>query len=287
MQPATFFTASKSTSPTSRPLPPSSIRLMPTSITAAPGFTMSAVISRGLPTAATRMSARRQWSARSAERLWQMVTVASPPGPFAASRSASGLPTMSLRPTITTCRPAVSSPASRIMRCTPAAVQGMNRGRPCESSPAFSGWKPSTSRSGGTASSTATVSTCGGSGSCTRIPSAVPWWPAAIASTRATSSAVDVVAGAVSTSESMPTRAAACCLLFTYEALAARSPTSTTTSRGRRLNMPTNVVTSSRSEPSIVAASARPSRIRAVMAGRETSCAAGVGFLPTAAVPRS
>jgi hypothetical protein len=37
---------------------------MPTSITAAPGFTNALVTRPGLPTAATRMSARRQTSAR-------------------------------------------------------------------------------------------------------------------------------------------------------------------------------------------------------------------------------
>ena len=47
-----------STSPTSLP---SSVRLTPTSITVAPGFTMSGVTSPGRPTAATRMSARRVW----------------------------------------------------------------------------------------------------------------------------------------------------------------------------------------------------------------------------------
>ena len=60
--PATSRTASKSTSPTR----PSSVRFTPTSITAAPGFTQSAFTRRGEPTAATRMSARRQTPARSA-----------------------------------------------------------------------------------------------------------------------------------------------------------------------------------------------------------------------------
>ena len=41
-------------------------------------------------------------------RLWQTVTVASAPGPRWASMIASGLPTMSLRPTMTTCWPAIS-----------------------------------------------------------------------------------------------------------------------------------------------------------------------------------
>ena len=295
IQPATSRTASKSTSPTSRLLPSCSMRLMPTSITTAPGFTMSAVIRFGRPTAATRMSARRVWSARFSERLWQSVTVASPPCPrrppivglLLASRSASGLPTMSLRPTITAWRPAVCTSASISIRCTPAAVQGMNRGRPCESRPAFSGWKPSTSRSGGTASRTATVSTCFGSGSCTRIPSAGPWASRAIPRTSATSAAVSVSAGTRITSASIPTRSAAAALLFTYEPLAAMSPTSTTTSRGRRRNMPAKVSTSARSDSSMRPASARPSRSCAVMGPRWcTSTAAGAGSPRACAAPR-
>ncbi len=59
--PATSATASKSTSPTR----PSSVRFVPTSITVAPGLTISAVTNPGEPTAATRMSAREQTSARS------------------------------------------------------------------------------------------------------------------------------------------------------------------------------------------------------------------------------
>ena len=52
------------------------MRLMPTSITVAPGLTISPVTRRGEPTAATRTSARRQTSARSRVREWQTVTVA-------------------------------------------------------------------------------------------------------------------------------------------------------------------------------------------------------------------
>ena len=54
--PATAAAASKSTSPTSFF---GAMRLMPTSITVAPSFTISAVTKRGRPTAATRMSAVR------------------------------------------------------------------------------------------------------------------------------------------------------------------------------------------------------------------------------------
>ena len=52
---------------------------MPTSITTAPGLTMSAVTNFGWPMATIRMSACRVISARSRVRLWQTVTVASPP----------------------------------------------------------------------------------------------------------------------------------------------------------------------------------------------------------------
>ena len=71
---------------------------MPTSTTAAPGLTMSAVTNFGRPIATIRMSASRVMAARSRVRLWQRVTVASPPGPRCASMIDSGLPTMSLRP---------------------------------------------------------------------------------------------------------------------------------------------------------------------------------------------
>src|SRR6185436_5270862 len=62
---------SKSTSPTK----PASVRLMPTSITVAPSFTMSPVTNSGLPTAATSTSARRATAGRSRVREWQIVTV--------------------------------------------------------------------------------------------------------------------------------------------------------------------------------------------------------------------
>ena len=55
--------AAKSTSPTSALAVPWSTRLMPTSITVAPGLIQSPSIISGRPTAATRMSARRQTAA--------------------------------------------------------------------------------------------------------------------------------------------------------------------------------------------------------------------------------
>src|SRR5213075_2762550 len=74
IQPATSLTAAKSTSPARLP---SGSRLMPTSMTQAPGLTIAAVTSFARPTAATRISAVLQIPARSALFEWQMVTVAS------------------------------------------------------------------------------------------------------------------------------------------------------------------------------------------------------------------
>ena len=52
----------------------------------------------------------------------------------------------------------------------PFGVQGTIARRPAVRRPAFTTWKPSTSFSGGTASSTADSRICCGSGSCTRMP---------------------------------------------------------------------------------------------------------------------
>ena len=66
-----------------------------------PRLTISAVSSRGIPTAATSTSARRVTAPRSRVREWQTVTVA-----FSRSSSAAtGLPTRSLRPTTTASAP--------------------------------------------------------------------------------------------------------------------------------------------------------------------------------------
>ena len=64
------------------------MRFVPTSITVAPGFTISAVDSRGEPTAATRTSARGQTAARSRVREWQTVTVAFSPSSSDGQRPA-------------------------------------------------------------------------------------------------------------------------------------------------------------------------------------------------------
>ena len=125
---ATSLTSSNFTSPTMRyprGRDASVTRLMPTSITTAPGFTMSAVTISGLPMAAIRMSARRVCAARSLVREWQTVTVQSAPFPGCINRAAIGLPTIVLRPRITASKPAVFTPLSISMTCTPAGVQVM------------------------------------------------------------------------------------------------------------------------------------------------------------------
>ena len=102
--PATACTPSKSTSPTI----PAAVREIPTSTTAAPGRTQSAVTRPAIPAAATMMSARRQSPAKSAVRLWASVTVASIP--LRPSSSTCGSPTRVERPITTARRPEVSTP---------------------------------------------------------------------------------------------------------------------------------------------------------------------------------
>ena len=169
--PATSTASAKCTSPTRRKplfLDGSSIRLMPTSITAQPGFSHSPRTNSGRPIAATTMSARRTLSGRSFVRLWQVVTVAS----AFCSRAATGTPTMLLRPTTTASFPAMVMPERTSSSMQPAGVHGMNSGvRPFITSwPMFIGWKPSTSLFRLIRSSTACSFSPFGSGSCTRMP---------------------------------------------------------------------------------------------------------------------
>ena len=103
--PATSAQLSKSQSPTSRVLPSprsgASMRLMPTSITVAPGLIQSPVTICGRPTAATTISACRQTASISFVREWAMVTVQ-----LSRSRScAIGLPTRFDRPITTAFSP--------------------------------------------------------------------------------------------------------------------------------------------------------------------------------------
>ena len=104
-----------------------------------------------------------------------------------------GLPTMSLRPITTARRPATGISCRASSSMMPAGVQGTKRARFCTSRPTFSGWNPSTSFAGSTRSRTRVASTCGGSGSCTRMP-----WMSRLrlysSTTAATSSVVAVAA---------------------------------------------------------------------------------------------
>ena len=85
------------------------MRLVPTSITVAPGLDHLGGHQRGEPTAATRMSARRRPRPRSRVREWHMVTVA-----FAFEQQrASGRPTRIERPTMTASAPSTSARAAQ------------------------------------------------------------------------------------------------------------------------------------------------------------------------------
>src|SRR5712692_1235618 len=111
------------------------IRLMPTSITAAPGRTQPGSTIAARPMAAMTMSARRTTSGRFRVFEWQMVTVA-----FACiSSSAMGLPTMSLRPTTTASAPSIRIPLRRRISIAPAGVQATSPGRPETRRPRFDG----------------------------------------------------------------------------------------------------------------------------------------------------
>ncbi len=98
IQPARSLAPSKSTSPTSLP---SSVRLMPTSMTMAPCLIQSPGTICGRPTAATSTSALRALSARSLVRLWQTVMVQR----AASSSRAMGRPTILDWPMMTASRP--------------------------------------------------------------------------------------------------------------------------------------------------------------------------------------
>ena len=105
---------------------PSSPRFRPTSITVAPGLTMSGVTIPGTPTAATTMSRARDLAAEIGVREWQIVTVA-----FAwRSSIAAGRPTISLRPITTASFPFGSTPYSSSSAMQPAGVAGTCSGVP-------------------------------------------------------------------------------------------------------------------------------------------------------------
>ena len=144
--------------------------MVPTSITAAPGFTKSGVTNPGRPMAATRMSAAEATAGRSRVREWQTVTVAC----RCSSRAAIGFPTMSLRPMTTARRPSMGMPDRSSSSTTPDGVPGAKAGRFCVSRPTLTGLNPSTSLAGSMASNTccsASAPMPSGSGDCTSTPS--------------------------------------------------------------------------------------------------------------------
>jgi hypothetical protein len=111
------------------------MRLMPTSMMVAPGWTISGVMNPARPMAATRMSAWRVIAPRSRVFEWQMVTVAF----WLSSSIAAGLPTMSLRPTTTACRPLMGISLRLRISIIPAGVQGASAGLPACKRPALIG----------------------------------------------------------------------------------------------------------------------------------------------------
>ena len=124
---ATATTSSKATSPTVRLVPSGAVtREMPTSITTAPGFTISAVINLGLPAAEMSTSAVRVSEPSSGVYLLVEITVAS----SRMSSTTTGLPTMLLAPTHTHRVPGSSTPVDSIISMTASAVQGTRLRRP-------------------------------------------------------------------------------------------------------------------------------------------------------------
>src|SRR5699024_10799411 len=181
-----FSATAGSTSPQTLP---SALRLMPTSMTTAPSLTISGVIKPALPTAATRISARRQTSSRCCVRLWHMVTV-----PWRCSSSILiGLPTMFDRPTTTHSLPLGSMPYSSSSSITPAGVQGTQSKLPTMILPTLTGWNASTSFFGSIASMTACSEMCAGTGIWHRMPETCGLWLSW--SIRPSSSSCEVSAG--------------------------------------------------------------------------------------------
>ena len=144
---------------------------MPTSTTAAPGFTISAVTARGRPMAATRISASRARVARPRLRLCAVVTVASAQPALSPSSSESGRPTIWLRPSTTTCAPANAHPR-RVQEGedSRAAYTARSRGARARAGPGCTGAVRRRPSPESIASDAASGRMCAGSGSCTRIP---------------------------------------------------------------------------------------------------------------------
>mmetsp|Transcript_23899 Transcript_23899/g.56946 ORF Transcript_23899/g.56946 Transcript_23899/m.56946 type:complete len:294 (-) Transcript_23899:58-939(-) len=231
MSPATWRQPSKSQSPTSRYpafLVGSSTGLVPTSMSAAPGFTHSRLIMPGCPAAATTMSACRTMSSMPCVRECTMVTVAS----LSLRSMAAGRPTMLLRPTTTARLPLISTPQRSSRTMQPMGVHGTKSGsRPfMQSLPMLSGWKPSTSFSMLMAERTASSSICEGNGSWTKMP-----WTSGSAlylSTTAMSCSWVMSSGRSEPKEAIPTSSQAFFFILTYVCESFRSPTITTASPG-------------------------------------------------------
>src|SRR5438876_251842 len=209
------------------------MRLMPTSITTTPSRTMSALMNRGEPIAATRISARRVWAERSRVPLCTTVTVAFAPFAFCMRSAARGFPTMLLRPAMTTSFPPGSWPERRRSSTTPAGVAGAKRGRPIRTSPTFVGWKQSTSFRGSTAATARSTRICGGSGCCTRMP----WtfgseFSFAISPSRRAS---ETVSGSSIVQCASPISSEALPFIFTYNFEPGSSPTMIAASPGTTL----------------------------------------------------
>ena len=130
--PATAAQEANATSPTSLP---SALRLIPTSMTVAPGLIQSPGTISGRPMAAIRMSARRHSSARSLVRECATVTVAS----AVSSSAAIGRPTIADRPSTRARAPDSGTPASASSFITPNGVQGTSEGRPAARRPMLMG----------------------------------------------------------------------------------------------------------------------------------------------------
>src|SRR5207253_2001543 len=97
-----------------------------------------------------------------------LVTVA-----LAASKSwAMGLPNRLERPTTTASAPSSSTSAAASSSITPSGVQGLSPTpfAPCDSSPALTGVRPSTSLAGSMSAVSAAPSRCAGTGSCISTP---------------------------------------------------------------------------------------------------------------------
>eukprot|EP00754_Rhynchopus_humris_P037987 Rhum_TRINITY_DN20689_c0_g1::Rhum_TRINITY_DN20689_c0_g1_i1::g.171860::m.171860 len=226
MKPAFFFATSKSTSPTSLPL---SRRLMPMSITIAPGRIHSPFTRPGLPAATTTSSAERTALSRSRQNLCTTFTHA----PARSSSRAMGRPTWFDEPTTRHSRPYGFTPVDQMSCMTPHGVQGRIVGARDTRAPRFCGWKPSTSLSGLMRSITArtlSFSSPSGSGSCTRMPSTSMLLFSS--SMVASSFARFVSAGRLICSLLMPTSAHALAFWRTYTFDAGFSPTSTTVRPG-------------------------------------------------------